>query len=749
MNASLLSTLVVSVFLVFVILGFVFGWFRGLSKSLTRFIMVLGVAVLSYFVIPPITKALLELDISKFNLVIGDVHVVTVKDLVTDLLRQIPIVEDLIESSPTLEAFIEVLPTMISNVLLFIVFFFVFKWVSMIIYWIISAIFFSKKKRAGKEKHGFIGAVVGAIQGVVVACVILVPCFGMVATIEPFVESNQTVQQPAGQNFIDGVYYVDGEQPEDGGEITIDKAITGLARYTKAFEENWVVKMLSAIKIKDLSVKMYQELSTVESNGVEYSLLRETETIAKAYPELKPILDNGFDIEDNEQLESIKETINILYESPVLSGMVQEIIPEAADKWSNGYKFCEIEKPEFNDEGLDALFNAILVNLSVAKDDTIKNDVITGVDMLKIANDADLLRSIANDGDIMEVLLDEGNENLIADIVGKALESDTLKAVLPKVMDVALDFVYRGLGIDPENVSDINVTSDQIQDWGVEKAKLQGIFTNLVKVADNITKGLEADNTKSPLDFLDFGALGAVLDNMRASELLGAVSKNVMTAILNSQSIVGDSDKLTPFISSLTSDEVWANPTVSLEKTFISIGEAIELAKNLKESTEAITPENVGNILEGLTDSGALKDVVKDIATTETLKDLGLTEETAGVVSDIVTSIVDAEYSEESGNVLDNEIAAVTEVFEIANKVVNGDGGQAEVSPTEAEDLVGALANSTVLLDSISSIEGGNSNVSNMVKNGLTTEALGHISGEISKVEDEETRNKLKALFGL
>ena len=106
MSASLVSSMVVSLFLIFAILGFVLGWFRGLNKSLIRFIMVLAVGVLAFFVVPEITKAVLEMDVSKFNLVVGDVQVLTLQDLVTDLLRQIPIVEDIIEASPTFESII-------------------------------------------------------------------------------------------------------------------------------------------------------------------------------------------------------------------------------------------------------------------------------------------------------------------------------------------------------------------------------------------------------------------------------------------------------------------------------------------------------------------------------------------------------------------------------------------------------------------------------------------------------------------
>jgi len=48
MSANLVPSIVSSLFLIFVIAGFVFGWFRGMNKSLTRLILVLIVGVLSF-----------------------------------------------------------------------------------------------------------------------------------------------------------------------------------------------------------------------------------------------------------------------------------------------------------------------------------------------------------------------------------------------------------------------------------------------------------------------------------------------------------------------------------------------------------------------------------------------------------------------------------------------------------------------------------------------------------------------------
>lgn len=760
MNATLIPSIIISIFLVFVILGFVFGWFRGLYKSLIRFIMVLGMGVLAFFVIPPLAEAILQMDISKMNIVIGNVHVITIQDLVTDLLRQIPIVEDIIEASPTFETFIEVLPMMIANVLLFVLFFFVFKWVSMIIYWIVAGVFFSKKKTEGKEKHGFVGAVIGALQGFVVACIVLVPIFGFVQTSKPIIMAVQQEQEASvsQSTFIEGVYYAEPEGTEGAGgsgeqtneDNSVQATVSTVERYTKAFEDCWVSKMLKAIGVQKLSVNMFDKLSTIEQRNVDYSLMREIDAVAKAYPELQTILDSGFNIEDNETLDALTSAIDDLYTSPVLSGMVKEIVPEVADRWLNDGTFCQISKPTFDDASLQRFFDVLLLNLSTAEGDTIKNDITTGVDLLKVANNANLIKTIIENGDIIELLSQDSNSNLIDDIITTALESNTLKAVLPELINVAMDFVYRALDIDPATIEDVG--SNLTIDWEFEKPRLVGIFKNVIDIVDAIGDGAKADPAIPALECIDFAKLGSTFDNIRYSTLLGPASKQIMNALLSNTNIVGEeSTVLNNFISSL--NEVWEDKTISLESTFISIGDALILAKDLKNNASDFDSSNIGEIITGLTNNEALKDVVNEVVSVDTLKDLGLDDKTAGIVNETISSVINGNYAEGSGNNLEVEAKAVEEVFDLANKVINLDTtadpeAKVEVSETEAGDLVASLAESTILLDTIttagSDIEGLD------ISDKLSEEAKENILTEINKLEDEDpAKAKLIALFGM
>lgn len=743
MSISLIPTIIISMFLAFAIFGFVVGWIRGFSKALMRFIMVLIVSVIVFFVVPPITKALLTLDISNFNIIIGEVHVITVQDLITDLLRNIPIVEDLIEASPTLESVIELMPQLILNVILFIVAFFVFKWISMIFYWIFGAIFFSKKKMAGKDKHNFIGAVIGAIQGILVVIVFLVPFYGVVETIKPFINVATQEQQVEGevQTFNPEVYYADAQEGES--EDKLAEVAKEVKKYTDAFDNNWVSKVFKFTGVRKLTVAMFDNLTTVENKTLKFNLRQEVKNLAEAYPYIANIQENGLDIEDNECIKDIQDMLDGLYESPVMSGIVKEIVPEVADRWYKGLTFCEISKPELEDPAMQKLFDLVLLNLSTSSGDTVKNDVDTSLELVMLVNDATLLKTLTDGGDIMDVLRKPENEDLISRIIGKALESDTLKAVLPEVFNVAMNSVYDALGIDADTIDDITISSGDVN-WDTETPLLQTIFNNVFNIYDQIDEGKSQGD--DALESLDFSLLGETFDSLRDSQLLGESSLEIMKALLSSEEIVGEGNEtLNTFIIEL--EEIWDDKDTSLKDTFVSLGKALKLAKTMQSTPEDFNTDDLADVLTDLATNEATKEIVKEVIKEETLKDLGLDDKTAGLVNETISSVLELPEEE-----LEQEIEAVKEVFNVANKVLNVDTtenpeAKAEVSTEESAALVEALAGSTTILDEITKEDSAVKDLD--IAGSLSEESKTNISAEIEKVQDEEIKNKLKELFGI
>jgi len=771
MNASLIPTIVVSLFLVAIILGFLFGWVRGFSKSLVRFIIVLAVAVLTFFVVPSITTAILKADISKFNINIGGVQVITIGDMISDLLGNIPAVQDLIHASPTFEAVMTLAPQMIANVVLFIVFFFIFKWVSMIIYWIFAGIFFSKKKMGDKDRHKFIGAVIGTIQGVLVALVIMIPVYGMIETSRPLVQAMQASQEqeaeqtpPESNGFVYTVEEGEGsgeteEENKDKSEIEVIEGYTNLAdEYLKAFDNTWIIKFFKAIKVQDLSVAMFDNLTTVKDRNLEVALRSEVNTIAEAYPGLRGLLVNNVDLEDDATYDKLKESFNILYKSPVLSGIVKEVVPEAASRWSDptlsgdDAKFCGISKPTFEDKSLNRLFDALLLNLSTSEGDDVQTDINTTIDVMKVCASSGLIKCINGDADLMDTLLLDKNSHLIENIIDISLQSTTLKNILPDLINAAMNQVYSALEIT--DAPEITLTSDDVT-WNTEKVYLQNVFTNILKLFKQIQDGENAETPMTALESINFETIGALFDNLRYSQLLGPGSKSIMNKVLD-KSLSSDSTILDKFRTKL--NEVWDDKDVNMAQTFKAVQEAIELSKKLEKASEDFNKDSIGDILNTISESEALQDTVKEILSDkEILKDIGLDDKTAGLVQDTVGAVLENNYSDDpelAKQERAKDIEAVKEIYDVANKVMSNDSTSEEKVTLEQEDsqaLIDAIADSKVIKDKLTS---DSSQVKDLdFGSNLDDTTKATLKDQIENVDesklDSAQKDALKALFGI
>lgn len=782
MNAGLIPTAIVSLFLVCIILGFVFGWFRGFSKSLVRFIIVLAVTVLAFFVVPSITTAVLKMDISKLNINIGGVSAVTLGDLIIDLIEQVPIVQDLIESSPTLASVITLVPQMLANVVLFIAFFFIFKWFSMIIYWIIAGIFFSKKKMGDKDRHKFVGAVIGTVQGFLVAIVLMVPIFGVVETSRPMVEAIRAEQTTAstsestGESASGFTYAVneegssetpggEGSSETPGGEgsggtseeeknnkdikQTVYDVTDETGKYVDAFDKVWIVKVMKALKIQDLSVSMFDNLTTVKDRDLEVSLRNEVKVVASAYPGLSGLIYGDADIENAETYDNVKESFDKLYASPVLSGVVSELVPKAATRWSDtslaeeDRKFCGIAKPDFGDAATNRVFDALLLNLATQEDsEELKKDIDTSIDVMKLCCTSGVVTAVRHNGDLMEVLLKDTNKNLVSNIIDLSLNSSTLKECLPDIINLAMSKVYTALNITDAPEIHGNLT---VEEWQTEKLVLQNVFNNVLRLYDGINKGTKEG--KNALDCLDFAALGRAFDGLRSSKLLSEGSLSIMTKLMDSDFVVGaDVTIMASFKEKMTA--VWNDPTVKMEDTFVAVQNALVLAKDLKNAETEITPDNIGEIINGLKDNETLKGTVNEILNNEeTMKKLGLDETTAGVVKETISSVINHEYSAEAGEDIQKDINAISEVYNVANKVMSS---QTEVTleKTDTDKLVESIANSTVIKENLTK---SGSKVGNLdftkLDGGTKTNLTESIKGNSNLTEAEQ--NALLALFGV
>lgn len=519
MNAGVVSSILTCTFLLFIILGFLFGLWRGFSKSLVRLLIVVIVAVATFFVVPSLTRTILSADLSSLSLTVGDVTVKTLEEFLTSYLSEIELVKELMNSSQTFTEFIQVVPTILVNLVLFILFFFLVKMLSMIIYWIINAIFFSKKKMEGKNKHRFIGAVIGSIQGILVALVVLMPVFGILNLSNnaqtALSESKAEVQQiQSGESSTppETIFYVD-ENTDNQEEPSIDDALKEVQAYTKALESNFIYKTLNTIGLVKLSNSVFSELTTIEveteTGKKEYKFTEEAIEISRMYPYIELVMNTEFDVQDNEFIDKIILLIDKSYSSPLLSDIVTEVIKEAATIWSDTSiareerVFLGMATPDLGSEDMNAILDEQLNSIKNANKEQLKTKLTDVLKIAKVANDTIKLTE-----EIKDSLADVSVENL-ENIFNAVVENETVKDV---IKDVVTTDNLDSLGIKDVGTQTliVDVVTEIVDADSAEVKKevvaIKEVFTLSEKINEaqdyNTTVNLESTEVESLIDGL-------------------------------------------------------------------------------------------------------------------------------------------------------------------------------------------------------------------------------------------------------
>ena len=712
MSLSAISATIASVALVFLILGFVVGWVRGYQKSLTRFIIVLVVAVVSFFITPVITEAVLDFNLAKYGVEVNGQVVATVEDYLIAQISQVGEIAELMESSATLRAFVTALPAMLVNVVLFTVLFFLLKWISMLIYWIFAGIFFNKKKLEGKSKVKLVGAGVGTLQALIALAILLVPLFGFANIINTVQNEFDQANSTSTAVVANAAAVSDTAPSENENEdIQIEETVNEVSTYVGAFENTWVVKVYSAFGIDKLSVSVFNELSKQEVNNVTTNLTTELSAVAKILPYAQNLLNGGSEI-NTEFVNNVDRIIDSAFSSPVLENIVSEVISSASAKWANGETFLGLEMPKIeNNEGINNVISNVFNSLQNSTVATIRTDTDAIVSVLKILTEDDIISAMnsGNTSDILNALSNE-NKNTISDLVGAMLVSNTLKDVLPDILNVGLDYVYEALEIEvpagQESSYKITVSADEVN-WNTETAKIQTILGNIARVyADYDINYVQANQGKpeseqvSLIEVIDFAKIGQALDSMKTSQLFGGPSQKIFESLLDNEMLSGIIDE---DIRNNLKDN-WSK--INMEATFTSLNEVVNLAIKLSDTTQSVTKDDIANVLETIVSDGVSSGVIESILSPDNLQSAGLDETTANSVNEVVSEITSS-LAGKPEQEKQNEINGIATVVEIISKTqLSGE----TVVIENTDETIESIANSTIitgLIESSSSVIGG------------------------------------------
>ncbi len=378
--------------LAFAALGLLLGLARGWKKSTVRLAFVVVALLLSLALAPAIAETCLDYPIEESGM--------TLQELVEQSLMSDATVGQLMEASPTLYSFILQAPKALVSLVLFVALFFVLKLVLLIPGVIINAIFCRNK--SGSR---LIGAVIGALQGVLCACVLLTPLMG----IMPATDVAVALLFPTStlETFSEDDDMIFDEDESFGSSTSPSYIMTGL----QSLKSDPCYTILHP-----LAEGMTTKLTTFQNkDGTSSSFIddvRETIGVVVDIAKLSDIqLDNMTD-EDNAALDA---AIASLSDARLLSHVLSEVITNGADTLRRGETFLTLQLPDDLDDNTSAFFGDILDTLAESDQDALITDLWNVVEVIGTMSQCGVLEAMTSGSaeDITALLQDEDNVQAI------------------------------------------------------------------------------------------------------------------------------------------------------------------------------------------------------------------------------------------------------------------------------------------------------------------------------------------------
>ena len=390
----------------FGVVGLLVGLRRGFNRAIVRLFLLAVSAVAALLLTYPVAKA------------VSGWFVERLPELLDASMRDM--IGELSAASPTFEALLPELSAAALSVVLFGLLFIVISLLMLIPY----AIIFAGTRRRGEDgkpvRPGVLGSIgglaIGAVAGLFVFAVLLAPISGVSESFERVLHYMNETEREALPEWLDEpmLREVNASVPvsvvrECGGRFATDTILT--------------------LHLPDGNVKLSDELE----NTVD--LMRTVSDMTGG--------------EDKSPAALLHRLADFAKKDSVVSTVVSEALPYAADKWKNGEAFLGVKPDDLGiggdeDDPLSAMLNAAIEALAGADPDTVDESFETIASILDVTED--FMASVEGDVTPEKIL----QSNLIPDVLDALEKNDNLAGMT----EACVSTVIRSVGIAPKSLDD-------------------------------------------------------------------------------------------------------------------------------------------------------------------------------------------------------------------------------------------------------------------------------------------------------
>ncbi len=666
-NGAMVGWIVTAVLGLFVVFGLLWGLIRGFQKTVFRGLWLILVAFILLLLTPIITKWIMSIDLSKFNWQISGEPVTSVDGVLESVITNIDGMENATQNNPILLEFVKKAPLLLLNSLVFVILFWLFKIVLWPIWAIFAKLFFKKyktvegikgknmpkEKRVKVKKHRALGMLVGVVCGLFVGALTLMPVNGLLDVVEKLNGANTA--------------FVTGQKSEEG---IVDYYLGDNAEYVTGAANNVGSKVLKYTGLGWLNDTIFDELCTIKIDDQKIALNEEVDGVVKVLNAIGEVRCADFDNLTQPELKKVIENsrivVNYLFELKMFTIVGGELVPYLANEIATTGKINTgvAQGDKIVD---DALLEVAKINM-----DYLKGEFNAILNVLQVANDADVFLPMLNKNIPFNEFLDRCNSEFVDDFVEALFSSKIFTATSVSVINNGIDFAMEKLEAEgfTEN-SELTVQT--------VKAQFKNLLNNTIALSRHVDFGDTINVEKNAL-----APMGALLEDMKA-----LVTTSTFDALI---------DKVSEKASE-SLDETIKSPVLealSNLKTLTDFESEFGLYENLWDDIMTLTEADfsdfgsvdmakAGSVLDGLKDSQVFGPVIDNLVVdllnkAKTNISSGLTGDENAEMRDALTDSFDImiwnindETYERADNFWETEMTALQGLLDLDLSTVNAD----------------------------------------------------------------------------
>ncbi len=389
-------TLICVLFLLF---GAFFGFIRRPRNALVRLITLLFTALTAFLLAKPVVGMMSDAVLASYEAE----------------LMEIPVLSQYIASNPDFYDTVGSVAQMLLAPIAFLVLYIVLKIVSWIIFKIVCAILGKKKKKSGCLSR-LLGALIGALCGLVGVVVLITPICGYTRLMDTMVSAVTEENDVAELEEVFAVGY-DGLA---GGlyDLVGDKIFQGLT--TARFGEDKVCLGDEAEVLCGV-IGTFQDLGGVAVS--EYSV---------------------------EQMNAIKKMADSFENSYFLSHIGSALLCDASNAWLAGETYMGVVRPSLS-ENVDGLVDGFLTVFSTSTPDNIGSDMDCFASIFSLLIEHDLFAYLGEGTDIQNFVVKLMGNGIVEEFYDVLNAHPRMKPVKLAISDTGMRVLMQSIGM-PEDI---------------------------------------------------------------------------------------------------------------------------------------------------------------------------------------------------------------------------------------------------------------------------------------------------------